>query len=124
MEEQLGKVGSVFFGLEDHGILSFMIHLDFGGTGQGFGGYALDGYSKEKKRRIGTAAGTDLVLRLLTLFGVRTLEEIKGRSVFALRESVQISAKIIGLRLPEFDGGTEFLIEDWQNEFYPPDSKD
>ncbi len=35
------KIVSTMLGLEDHGIPSFMILLEWGGAGQGFGGYDL-----------------------------------------------------------------------------------
>jgi hypothetical protein len=37
------KIANTMLGFEDHGILTFWIQLDFGGAGQGFGGWALDG---------------------------------------------------------------------------------
>lgn len=117
--QQLGKVESVMFGFEDHGILTFMIYLNYGGSCQGFGGYALDTYDKEKKRRVGTAAGTDLILKLLNLFKVSKLDDIEGRSVFALRDSDNWTSSIVGLKLPDFDGGEELLISDWQKEWFP-----
>lgn len=116
---QLGKVKSIFFGREGHGILSFMIDIDFGGTGQGFGGYCLDTYCKEKNRRMGHASGTDLVLRLLDLFAVDELNSIVGRYVYALRDNDSWNSRIIGLRMPEVDDSREFLIKDWQKEWFP-----
>jgi len=32
------KIESTFLGREDHGIPTFFLHLDYGGSGQGFGG--------------------------------------------------------------------------------------
>ncbi|TXH44291.1 MAG: hypothetical protein E6Q97_32975 [Desulfurellales bacterium] len=118
MKEQLGKVRSIFFGREDHGILTFMVQVDFGGSTQGFGGYSLDIYDKELKRRVGHAAGTDLVLNLLNLFGVDELQRAEGMPVFAIRDEGW-GGKIIGLRTPDFDGGREFLIKDWQKKWFP-----
>ena len=85
-EGTLGKITKVFFGKEDHGFLTFMLTFDFGGTGQGFGGYCLDTYDKEKDRRVGHAAGTDLILRLLNTFQVDSLHEIEGKSAYAIRD--------------------------------------
>jgi hypothetical protein len=117
--EELGKVTDVRLGLEGHGILTFSVQLDFGGSGQAFGGYGLDTYDKVKKRRVGAACGTDMILRLLNLFDVDTLDRIVGRSVFALRDGDSLSSKIIGLKTPAFDGGKALMIADWQRDWFP-----
>jgi hypothetical protein len=117
MQKELGKVKSVDLFVEDHGILTLYVHLDFGGSGQGFGGIALDSYSEKDKERVGTASGLDFILRILRLFGVDRLEQIKGRSVFALRAGE--AGMIEGLELPAFDGGKRFLIDDWKKRWEP-----
>lgn len=35
------RITKVFVGFDDHGIPTCMLSLDYGGTGQGFGGYDL-----------------------------------------------------------------------------------
>ena len=43
------RITSTMLGIEDHGILTCMLHLQQEGCGQAFGGYRLDapkGYSK------------------------------------------------------------------------------
>lgn len=119
MKKELGKVEKADLFIEDHGCLTFFIYLDFGGSSQGFGGLTLDEWSKKDDRRIGTAAGLDLILRLLSLFSVDRLSEIKGRSVFAVREKSEGFGPIIGLELPQFDGGASLLVEDWRSYWYP-----
>ena len=42
-EVRNAKVKSTHLGPEDHGIMSAMLNLDYGGAGQGFGGYDLRG---------------------------------------------------------------------------------
>jgi len=116
MIEKLGKVSSVFFGFEDHHILTMSIMLDFGGTGQGFGGYVLDTYSEEKKMRVGTASGTDFVLKILNLFEVKHLDAIVGKPVFALYDTNEYTGKIVGLKTPAFDGARTFFVKEWQRE--------
>jgi hypothetical protein len=118
-KEELGKIEGVFFGIEDHGILTFMMTFDFGGSGQGFGGYALDTYNKETKKREGIAAGTDLVLELLNLFGVSSLGEIRGRYAYAIRDGDHHNSQIIGVRIPKPEGGRCFMIGDWQKKHWP-----
>lgn len=41
-DERNALIESVSLGIEDHGILTAFLHLDFGSASQGFGGYALD----------------------------------------------------------------------------------
>jgi hypothetical protein len=117
--KKLAKVASVKLHIEDHGILTISISLDFGGIHQGFGGYSLDTYDKEKKRRVGTDYGTEWILRLLNLFAVTSLDEIKGRSVYALYEKDEWNAFIEGLEMPEFDGGKRFVPKEMRKEYFP-----
>ena len=72
------QITGTMLGVEDHGILTFMLYLDYGGSGQGFGGYALDCYDKERKVRVGEASGIDLIRGILDTLEVRSWEELKG----------------------------------------------
>jgi len=70
-------------GYEDHGILTAYLYLDYGGSCQGFGGYALDRYvegSRQSGRseRIGTAYGCEFIIRILSVLGVDKWEKIPG----------------------------------------------
>lgn len=105
--------------VEDHGILTLNVGLDFGGTSQGFGGYALDEWSEADGRRVGAAAGADLILRLLWLFGVDRFSKIVGRPVYALRGSDGLQGTIIGLETPAFDGSRKLLVSEWRERWYP-----
>lgn len=81
---QNGKIDSTMLGYEDHGILSFNIHLDYGGSVQGFGGIVL---GKEN---------------IITLFkgmqriGFESWESLKGTLVRVERED-GYAGKIIGI---------------------------
>jgi hypothetical protein len=81
---QNARITGTMLGVEDHGILSAFVHLDYGGTGQGFGGYSLDATPAERsahsKRRPHAACGL-FVARVLEVIGVDTWEELKGKSV-------------------------------------------
>ena len=123
-DRELGKITSVNLCIEDHGILSLMVSFDFGGTCQGFGGFALDAPPpKRKGPRIGSAAGTDFILRLLRLFGVNRLEEIVGRSAYAIRDGDKWNSPIIGIETPKFDGGEKFLVADWRAAWFSEGGK-
>lgn len=114
----LGKVNYAKLYIEDHGILTLNIDIDFGSSGQGFGGYSLDSYNKKIERREGTASGMDFVIEVLKLFNVSSLDEIKGKPVYALKEKKDgWDLPIVGLQTPEFDGGRRFLPEEWQKKW-------
>lgn len=116
MKRQLGKITSAEIMIEDHGLLTFFAQLDFGSSGQGFGGYVLDQWDEEKKRRVGTAMGCDFILKYLQLFNVQKLVDTVGRSVYALREGSDWGP-ILGIQVPEFDGGKTLLLSEWRNEW-------
>lgn len=86
MEREIAKIVKTTLGYEDHGILTFFLHLEYGGGGQGAGGYALDRYSEMAKRRVGTEEGCEFIIRVLRACGVSKWEDLKGRTIFALRD--------------------------------------
>ena len=68
-------------GTEDHGIFSYYLHLKFNGSGQGFGGYALDGplnIAGNFKGRRGCAYGAETLRRILEVLEVPTWEKLTG----------------------------------------------
>ena len=86
--------------VKDHGCLSIWLDLDYGGSGQGFGGYVLDEPVKDADgkfiRRRGTAYGTEWILRLMDLFGVDDFSKIVGQSCRVYREEPRGSIMRIG----------------------------
>jgi len=76
------KISSTFLGIEDHGIFSFTLMLDYGGSGQGAGQYCLDAPMRNKKgdfvKRVGTAKGCDVLLEILRTLEVDSWEKLKG----------------------------------------------
>jgi hypothetical protein len=117
MLKELAKVNRVDLVVEGHGILTMYIELRFGtSTLQSFGGYQIDVWDEKKNRRVGTAAGADLICRILQLFDVTSLGKIEGRTVYALRDEGK--QDIVGLQVPEFDGNAKFLVDDWREEWF------
>lgn len=116
---RLAKIDS--FKEENERCESFWFYLSLNnGWHQGFGGFALDQYNEDFKRRIGTAAGHDLYIQLKQMFGVISLTETKGRIVYAVYETDDWNSKIIGLALNYFESRSNkknyFLITDWQKD--------
>jgi hypothetical protein len=75
------QIESTTLGVEDHGCLSFWLHLKGAGCSIGFGGYALDQWSEVEKRRVGHAFGTDAVLAVLRTVGAGKWEDLPGKYV-------------------------------------------
>lgn len=72
------KIESTMLGYEDHGILTCFVHLDYGGSGQGFGGYGLDQYDKATDKRKGSAYGIAFIKGILDTLEVEKWEDLKG----------------------------------------------
>lgn len=121
MIKVLAKVTDVRLFIEDHGILTLFVDLDFGGSGQSFGGISLDSYDEDLKRRVGHAIGTDFILQMLSLFQVSSLDKIKGKPVYALKEKEY--GEILGLKTPDFDGSTSFILKNWTKKWEEVDEK-
>jgi hypothetical protein len=81
VETKNAKITGTSLGYEDHGILTAMLHLDYGGSGQGFGGYQLDSYSKELGGRIPHKACGLFIQRVLEVVGVDKWEDLNGKHI-------------------------------------------
>lgn len=86
MEREIknAKIDGVRLGYEDHGIFTCSLTMNYGGAGQGFGGYSLDtpnGKRGKDSRRIGTAYGMEFLIHVLKTVGVDTWEELKGKHI-------------------------------------------
>lgn len=119
MATTFAEIKSVRLEIEDHGILTLGLRLDFeDGSSQNFGGYTLDAYSKAVKRREGTACGLDFILRLLNCFCVQSLDQLVGKTVKVHHDDTAgvSNRKILGLEVPGFaerGAGNTFIISDW-----------
>lgn len=107
--EQIAKIRSTSLGYEDHGIFTACLDLDYGGSGQGAGLYALDQYDEETKERHGTAGGMDFIIGVMAACGVSTWEKVAGRTVIALREDGW-HGKVVGLKPLPTEGGKTFIF--------------
>lgn len=81
MEIKNAKIIRTMLGREDHGIMTFMIYVEFGCCGCGVGGYAIDGYDRELKTRVFTAKGMEAISKILEVVGVDTWEELPGKYI-------------------------------------------
>ena len=96
IEIKNARITSTMLGIEDHGIMSFSLSLDYGGSGQCAGGYALDEPIKDEKghfvKRIGTAAGTKIIMEILQVVGVGSWEALKGQHIRAKSDHCRVYA--------------------------------
>ncbi len=116
--KELGKVQDVFFGIEDHGILTISIRLDFGGSEQSFGNIGLCYNDRENNRWLDEdGAGMTFIYRILEFFGVTEFPKIEGKTVYALKKDY--FSMIDGLERTKFEGGKRFLLDDWKKQFWP-----
>jgi hypothetical protein len=72
------KITSTMLGFEDHGILTCMLHLDYGSLHQGFGGYSLKYY------------GIEFIEKVLRAVGVETWEELRGKHVRVESDNLKV----------------------------------
>ncbi len=103
-------ITSVSLGYEDHGILTFGLGLDIAdGTSCVFGGYALDEYDNETKKRYCPPYSMELITRIMKVVGVSKWEDCKGKYIRVVSNGWDKSITKIGnlmkdewLDIPEF----------------------
>jgi hypothetical protein len=109
--KKIAKIESTTLGVEDHGIFTAFLNVTYGGAGQGVGGYCLDRYDKEAKKRVGTAYGCEFIARLIRACGVDSWEKVKGRTIFVLHENNE-HGKVIGIENLPTEKGNRFIFAD------------
>lgn len=78
--------------IEDHGLLSAWVQLDYGGSGQGFGGFSLylpPSFKHAKDQ--GPAAG-HFIFRVLQVAGVERWDKLPGKTVRVRAEHGKVHA--------------------------------
>jgi len=79
------KITGTTLGYEDHGILTCFLHLDYGDSGQGFGGWTLDNPVKDSEgkfiNRVGTEAGMMFIKEVIDVLEVKSWEKLKGEYI-------------------------------------------
>jgi hypothetical protein len=78
MFESNGKIKSTMFGVEDHGILTFMVYLEGNGWAQGVGGYGLDNPDKGEGYRPGFGLGLSAMRKIMETVGIDQWEKLPG----------------------------------------------
>jgi hypothetical protein len=76
METVNARISGTMLGIEDHGILTFFIYLEWPGAGQGLGGFALDQHNRQTKERDGWGLGFVAIRKILETVGVDKWESL------------------------------------------------
>ncbi len=73
----------------DHGLLTCWITLDYGGSGQGFGGYSLYLPKSFKNFKLLSHAG-HFIYRTMEIAGVENFKDLKGKTVRVDCEHIKV----------------------------------
>jgi 3D (Asp-Asp-Asp) domain-containing protein len=126
MRKDIAKIERTMLGYEDHGILSCMLHVTYGSSGQGVGGYCLDTPIRDADDnfvcRMGTAYGMEFVARVIRACGVDTWEQIKGRTIYVLQDLEEGApawgtSRVVGIENLPTERGERFIFADLRDEF-------
>ena len=79
METRNALIKSTFLGVEDHGIFTLWLRLEWDGSGQGAGGRALD--ESKDGNRVGTIYGHQMIIDILQTVGVSKWEDLPGKHI-------------------------------------------
>lgn len=76
------RISSTMLGREDHGILTFMLYIEFdSGISCGVGGYVLDEYDPKSETRIFKAKSMEVISKILEVVGVNSWEDLPGKYI-------------------------------------------
>lgn len=92
IETKNATIENVDLFIEDHGTLTAYLYLDYGGSGQGFGGYALylpSHYTHSKNNK--NYAG-HFLYKILKIVGVSSWKDLKGKSIRVMADYEKIHA--------------------------------
>lgn len=104
MHKSVAKIQSTMLGIEDHGIFTAMLNVQYeGSSGQSIGGYSLD----EPRRsdddskflgRFGSAYGMQFVMEIIKAAGVDSWEKLPGTMIYVLHEDEGYSSPVVGIQ--------------------------
>lgn len=125
VRRDIAKITSTMLGVEDHGILTCHLIVDYGGGGQSIGGYALDTPTHDENGRfsgrVGTAYGMEFVARVMRACGVDKWEDVKGRTIFVLQDLADGepswgTSKVVGIENLPTERGERFIFAELHSE--------
>jgi hypothetical protein len=115
METKNALIKSTYLGIEDHGIMTFYLNLDYGDCFQSAGGYALDTVLEGKDGkfvcRIGYGKGMSLIMEILKTVEVEKWEDLPCHHIRVLADHTKVSS-IGHLLKDKWLNFEQFLVED------------
>lgn len=75
------RISGTSLGIEDHGVMTFFLHLEWPGYGQGLGGFCLDSGKRGTDERTGWGPGFVAIRKILEVVGVEKWEDLKGKLI-------------------------------------------
>lgn len=84
VKTQNAKIKSTFLGMEDHGIWTFSLNLDYGSAGQSAEGFCLDEPRHKNEKfigRFGTSKGMQAIMEICKVVGVDSWEELPNKYI-------------------------------------------
>ena len=99
---RIGVITGTTLGIEDHGIMTCYLNIEFDGGGIGVGGHALDTPFLDNHgdfvRREGSAYGLDLIMWIIKTVSVNSWENLKGQKVIVLFDGDSMwGSKAVGI---------------------------
>lgn len=79
VEVENARIEGTQLGVEDHGIFTAYLTCVSDGGGQVFGGYGLDTYDQDLKRRVGSSWGLEHIARIIDVLRAGTWEKLCGQ---------------------------------------------
>ena len=73
-----GRIVKTMLGIEDHGIFTFYLHVEMASGNCAYGGYALDAWSDQLRKRVGWDLGIQVISDLMECLGVERWEDLTG----------------------------------------------
>lgn len=118
-------IESTRLGIEDHGIMSAMLHCKGDGGGTGVGGYGLDQYDKEKGRRVGHAFGLQWLMQVMATVGVERWEKLPGSRVLVLypHSESHIHLGQIAVGIANVDTGKALIFRELAAAWFPSEER-
>lgn len=110
MGTELARIESVFFGREDHGILTFYLNLQGGSLGCAAGGYCLTHRDRESNQWLSNCDVGAVIHKLLEWGRCDSLDGLVGLAVQA--EHGGLSSRVYSLTRMPFDGGKTLRFPD------------
>jgi hypothetical protein len=115
--EVIAKIERTSLGYEDHGVLTAWLTLDYGGSGQGAGGYVLDDKPPEgAKNRVPAEECGRWVAGIIRACGVEKWEDVRGRTIIAIRDSPGWGGTVVGIRPLPTEAGEPFMFANIANK--------